>query len=299
MNLQSLIHLAWIVPLVLLVSYIGSPRFLGNMGSTRVRRILGSALEKNRYTILHDLVLPSGGGTFHVDHLVISRYGICVIDSIHRSGWISGTEVQARWRQQSWGKSWYFDNPVHTNYLRVQALERLLQLPNSRFHPMVVLSGHRGFKKNLPTGVLEVKNLVGRIRSLGREVLSAEEADKALLCIQKSIVKPGLFGRAGRWKLFRLLLFVVLVAASVMAYHDQLQQFLAGMQRHADMRMMPEKFHRDGLPKTELELWEDSLICAYSSDLGRCSCYEPGGAKARLTAARCQELAERGSVLKQ
>jgi hypothetical protein len=38
--------------------------------------------------------------------------------------------------------------------------------------------------------------------------------------------------------------------------------------------MAPEKFHRDGRPKTELELWEQ-LICAYSSDLGRCSCYEP------------------------
>jgi hypothetical protein len=299
MNLQSLIHLVWIVPLALLVSYIGSPRFLGTMASARVRRILGSGLEKNRYTILHDLVLPSGGGTFHVDHLVISRYGICVIDSIHRPGWISGTEVQARWRQQSWGKSSHFDNPIHANYLKVQALERLSLLPHSRFHPMVVLSGHRGFKKNMPAGVLEAKNLVGRIRSLGREVLSAQETDKALLCIQNSILKPGLFGPAGRWKLFRLFLFVVLVAASAMVYRDQLQQLLAGMQRHADIRMSPEKFHRDGQPKTELELWEDSLVCAYSSDLDRCSCYEPDGAKARVTDARCKELAERGSVLKQ
>jgi hypothetical protein len=227
MNLQSLIHLLWIVPLALMVSYIGSPRFLGTMGSSRVKRMLATALEKNRYTILHDLALPSGGGTIHVDHLVISRYGICVIDSIHRPGWISGTEVQARWRQKSWGTSRYFDNPVHANYLRVQGLERLLQLPHSRFHPMVVLSGHRGFKKDMPKGVVEAKNLVGLIRSLSREMLSAEEADKALLCIQNSILKPGLFGRAGKWKLFRLVLFVVLVAASVMAYRDQLQKFLA------------------------------------------------------------------------
>lgn len=298
MNAQSLIHLVWIVPLALLVSYIGSPRFLGTIGSSRVRRILDSSLEKNRYTVVHDLVLPAGGGTFHVDHLVISRYGVCVIDSIHRTGWISGAEFQERWQQKSWGKTRLFDNPLHANYLRVQALERLLQLPNSRFYPMVVWSGHRGFKRGMPAGVLEVKQLVDRIRSLGREVLSAQQADKALLCIQDSILQQGRFGWKGRWKLFRLFLFMVLLAVSAMAYRDQLQQLLAGMQRHADIRMLPEKFHLDGQPKTELELWQDSLVCAYSSDLGRCSCYEPDGSKARITDARCQELAERGSILK-
>lgn len=299
MNPQPLIHLLWIVPLALMVSYIGSPRFLGTIGASRVKRILDSALEKNRYTILHDLILPAGGGTIHVDHLVISRFGICVIDSIYRPGWISGTEVQARWRQKYWGKTMTFDNPVHTNYLKVQALERLIQLPNSRFHPMVAWSGHQGFKNSMPAGVLDAQHLVSRIRSFGRELLTAEEVNKALLCIRNSILKPGLFGPVGRWKLFRLFLLVVLVAAFLLTYRDQLEKLVAGMQRQADMRMMPGKFHRDGQPKTELELWEDSLICAYSSELDRCSCYEPGGKKADIRAARCQQLAERGSILKQ
>ena len=50
---------------------------------------------------------------------------------------------------------------------------------------------------------------------------------------------------------------------------------------------------------TRQQRWEERLICSYSVDTGRCACYSPQGEKAELTAERCQELAERGSVLQQ
>jgi hypothetical protein len=299
MNAQNLLHLVWITPLAFLAIYIGSPRFLGTMGLARVRRILDSSLEKRRYSVLHDLLLPSGGGTFHVDHLVLSRWGICVIDSIHRSGWISGTEVQARWQQKSWRGTTRFDNPIHVNYLEMQALERLLQLPASRFLPMVAWSGHKGFKKGIPRGVVEVKNLVGRIRSLNREMLTSEEVDRALLRLQESIIRPGLFGRVQKWKLLRVSMLALVLAVTVVIYQEPLYLLYSRMQRAADIRMAPENFHPDGQPKSEIELWEDRLNCAWSQDLERCACYEPGGKKVTLAIERCRELAERGSILKQ
>ena len=61
--------------------------------------------------------------------------------------------------------------------------------------------------------------------------------------------------------------------------------------------MAPGNFRPDGSPKSERELWEDRLVCSYSVDTGRCACYEPSGARARIDAARCRELAERGSIL--
>lgn len=299
MNPQHLFHLAWIAPLALLAIYIGSPRFLGTIGSARVRRVLEASLDKRRYSVLHDLLLPSGGGTVHIDHLVLSRWGICVIDSIHRAGWISGTEVQARWQQRSWNGSRPFDNPIHANYLKMQALERLLQLPASRFLPMVAFSGHKGFSKDMPREVVDVKDLVARIRALNREMLAAGEVDRALLRLQESMVRPGLFGKAGRWKLLRLSLLALLVLVTVTLYKEPLHRLYSRIQQAADVRMAPENFHPDGRPKSALELWEDTLNCAWSPDLERCSCYEPGGKKATLTTERCRELAERGSVLKQ
>ena len=186
MNIQSLVHLVWIVPLALLAAYIGSPRFLGTMGSARVRRILDAGLEKNRYTVLHDLLLPAGGGTVSIQHIVVSRFGIWVIDSIHRTGLISGTEVQSRWQQKSLGRTLRFDNPIHTNFLKIQSLERLLQLPHSRFYPMIVFSGQRGFKSAVPASVLDAKKLISRIHAQRREVLAPEEADKVVLRLRDS-----------------------------------------------------------------------------------------------------------------
>ena len=61
----------------------------------------------------------------------------------------------------------------------------------------------------------------------------------------------------------------------------------------------PQDFHTDGAPKSEEELWEDSLRCAWSEDTGRCACYQPDGQKADLTTEECRKFAERGSILKQ
>jgi len=42
--------------------------------------------------------------------------------------------------------------------------------------------------------------------------------------------------------------------------------------------------------------WESSLMCAYSSDAGRCACYDPKGRKAEMDFGRCRALADRRPV---
>jgi len=290
-------HLVWIVPLALLVAYIGSPRFLGTVGRSRVLRIARSALERRRYTLLHDLNLPAGGGTLHFDLIIVSRFGIHVIDVVHRSGVISGTEAQARWQSRSMWHRKFFENPVHANFLRVQLMERLLQLPLSRFHPIVVFSANCRFKKPMPMNVVPASKLIQKIRADSGQLLSEEEADQAVLRLQECRAQPSLIGPAGRWKLLRLSLLIVLLVGIYFVYGNSMRTLLLKFQRHADVSMAPEKFHADGTPKTEQELWEDGLICAYSVDTDRCACYEQGGGKANIGKGRCRELAERGSVL--
>jgi len=299
MNGQSLTHLIWILPLALLALYVGSPRFLGTIGVARVRRILDATLEKSRYTVMHDLTLPAGGGTVHLDHVVVSRFGIYVVDTVHRGGWISGTEVQARWRQKAWGRSRSFENPIHANFLRIQALERLLRLPLSRFHPLVVFCGHRGFKTVAPRNVVGPHQLIARIRAESRALLSPEEADRVVLDLQNAKLKPAFLGPVRRWKLLRLFLLLLTCFAVLLVYGKPLRALLHEMQRQANISMAPEKYHPGGTPKTDNELWEDRLICAYSSDSGRCACYDPQGQKALIEPQRCRELAQRGSILRQ
>lgn len=287
----------WILPLALLVVYLGSPRFLGTMASSRVRRMLDATLEKRFYTPMHDLTLTAGGGTVHFDHIVVSQFGIHVIDSLSRSGWISGTESQVLWRQKTLVRSSKFENPVHANFLRVQALERLLQLPLSRFHPLMLFGGHEGFRTTMPKNVIDLDHLIRKIRADTRQALSPEEADRAVLKIQNSIVRRTISDHRGRWKLLRMLLFMGLVAAVYFVYGGRIESVLLDFQKQANVSTSTEKVHPVGVEKTAIEIWEESLICAYSVDTQRCACYEPAGTKAQIQPKKCQELAQKDSVL--
>lgn len=294
-----MLHLAWILPLLLLIVFLSSPRFRGDIAETRVRRLLSAGLQRNRYTVFDRVLLPTGGGTIEVDHVVVSKLGVFVIESHYARGWVSGSEVQDRWKQQSLLGLSRFDNPVHRNRLQVEALQRCTGFPAAAFHPLVVLVGHRGFKQPPPPNVLSAGALLPWIRKQTRQVLSAEQADQAIRAIHEASLETARGWLRRPLNLVRLLLLLALVAGCWLAFHDDLDQWFEAAQLRQEQRSQPEQFHADGRRKTEQELWEDSLACAWSEDTGRCSCYEPSGARADLTPARCRELAERGSVLRQ
>jgi hypothetical protein len=293
------LHFLWLIPLILLTAYLGSPRFKGSMGEARVGRLLAAMLERNRYTVFNNLILPGNGGTVQIDHVVISKFGIFVIETEFRRGWISGAEFQDRWKQHRFKRFTRFQNPMHQNHLNVQALARLLQLPESRFHSVVVFVGHRGFKKSMPFNVLPVEKLISTIRKRTENVLAEDQARQALTGLEQARLRPHLGLLADPWVWLRLVLIVALLAGAWAAFHDELDHWVNTMKKHSQMRSSPEKFHPDGQIKTEQELWLDSLICAWSVDAGRCSCYEPGGSKIDLDPEKCRSLAERGSILKQ
>ena len=293
------LHFIWLIPLIVLIAYLGSPRFKGTMGEDRVGRLLVSMLERNRYTVLNRVIIPSNGGTVQIDHVVTSKYGIFVIETVFLRGWISGAEFQNRWMQHRFNRSTLFDNPMHQNHLNVQALARLLQLPESRFHSVVVFLGHRGFKKSMPFNVLPAEKLISYIRKRTENILAVDQARQALTGLEQARLRPRLGLVADPWVLLRLVLIVALLAGAWVAFHDELDQWVETMKKRSEMRSSPEKFHSDGQPKTEQELWQDSLICAWSVDSGRCSCYQPGGPKVDLDPEKCRSLAERGSILKQ
>lgn len=294
-----MLHLAWIVPLLLLIFFLASPRYRGDIAESRVRRILAQGLEKNRYTILNDLVLPSGGGTIRIDHLVVSKFGIFVIESQNARGWVSGTEVQDRWKQYQLGRFTRFDNPVYRNRLQVQALESLLQFPGRAFHRVVVMVGQKGFKHDMPPNVIEPEKLIACLRKKAEHVLTAEQAARALKGIESARIEPRSGFFVNRLTLLRLLLLALLGAGIYLVFAEDFLRLKENWSRQSEMRSSPGDFHPDGRMKTERELWEDSLRCVYSADTGRCTCFEPEGARADVGLEKCRELAERGSILRQ
>jgi hypothetical protein len=294
-----LLHLLWIVPLLLLIFFLSSPRFRGDIAESRVRRLLASGLERNLYTVFNGLVVPSGGGTTPIDHVVVSKFGIFVIESQYVRGWISGGEFQEQWKQGLLRRSLRFANPMHRNRVQAEALQQLLGYPPNVFHRLVVLAGQKGFKSRVPENVLPPERLLAQMRKKTRHLLSPEQADHAIRVIDESRLRSpgGLVVRP--LTLLRLLLLAAVLAGAWFAFRADIARLNVEIQRKAEQRAAPEQFHPDGRRKTEQEIREEALVCAYSADTGRCACYDPTGARVELEPGRCRELAERGSVLRQ
>jgi restriction system protein len=291
------LHLLWIIPLALLIAFVASPRFRGDIAESRVRRILASGLDPRRYTLLNDVVIPFGGGTIRIDHVVVSKFGIFVIESQYARGLVSGTEVQDRWKQYRLGRFRRFDNPLHRNRLQAEALATLLDFPSGVFQRFVVMVGQKGFKDRMPENVLEPEKLIRNLRRRATQLLDADQAVRALKGLESARLKP----RGGFFVSPRLILLgvliLVLLSGLYLAFGDELKRVAQRVETTLDRSDRPDAYHPDGRPKTEREMWEDSLRCAYSPDTGRCSCYEPDGSRVELDADTCRALAERGSIL--
>lgn len=295
MEADTFLPLIWILPLAILVVYIGSPLFLGIQATRRVGHQLKASLDTRRFTLLSDLNLSLAGRVIHFDHIVLSQTGIFVVDALHWPGAVSGTKVQALWKRKIWGRLYRPENPVHENFLRIQALQRSLHLPISSFHPLVVILASAEVKTDAREVVSDLNILCKKIQTESRQLLSQEQTSKALLDIQQWRVHPGLLGQHSRWKLLRLGLLACLCAAVYFAYGEKLQQLQKLFMSSVSAPVPAANLDNE----TQQQLWENSLICSYSIDTGRCACYQPDGDRAVIEADRCKALAEKGSVLQQ
>ena len=69
----------------------------GEAGEARSQRIINSTFDPNIYHRFHNLIIPTDNGTTQVDHLLISSFGLFIIETKAMVGWIFGTESQASW----------------------------------------------------------------------------------------------------------------------------------------------------------------------------------------------------------
>lgn len=150
---------------ILLLKF-ATPQGRGARGESRVARIL-DRLNEEEYRVLNDVTVRTKKGTSQIDHVVISIYGIFVIETKNYSGWIHGREKSEYWTQTIYKKKTKFRNPIKQNWSHIYALKEVLsgyrKLP---YYPIVVFAGSgelRNIYTDLP--VLYSRNLVSYIWS--------------------------------------------------------------------------------------------------------------------------------------
>ena len=76
---------------VVLYFYFFSASAKGRRGERAVASIL-SELPSSEYSVINDITLQDEHGSTQIDHVIVSVYGIFVIETKNYSGWIMGAE---------------------------------------------------------------------------------------------------------------------------------------------------------------------------------------------------------------
>lgn len=152
-------------------------------GEQEVAHFLSRELSYKNYFLFNNLILPSeNNSSTQIDHVIVSKCGIFVIESKDYQGWIFGDKDQATWTQSLPGgnNKFQFQNPIRQNYAHIMALKKLLPFVNDSFYSIVVFSDRSEFKTTMPEDVVNLSGLIGYIKKHVQERLTDNDFQLAI-----------------------------------------------------------------------------------------------------------------------
>jgi hypothetical protein len=156
-------------------SRIGGRRFpvFQNDGEALVSQVLRSHFGPPDYHLMNHVTIRMDDGTTQVDHILLSRFGVFVIETKDYSGWIFANAARRTWTQVLFRARFRFQNPILQNKRHVRAVQGLLDfLQPDAVKSLVVFSGEGEFKTEIPKGVVTIDQLPEYLRQQTEEVMS-------------------------------------------------------------------------------------------------------------------------------
>lgn len=182
--------------LILLIAGVGlikifKPFLKGKVGEFAVSTHVKLYLDE-RYILLNDVTLPDeSAGTTQIDHILLSPFGVFVIETKNYKGWIFGGERQKVWTQKIYKKSYKFQNPVYQNYKHIKVLESVLSdiVEPQLLHSVIVFMPDCEFKTSLPKNVFKGSAWIEFVKGFQHEVIPPMKLKRIQLRIEKEILE--------------------------------------------------------------------------------------------------------------
>lgn len=149
------------------------------------------SLDADIYRRFHDVIIPARNGTAQIDHLLVSKYGLFIIETKNRNGWIFGSEDQKTWTQVVFGKKYPFQNPIHQAYRQKKSLAEFLTIGTSKIHEVIYFNGDCDLKTSMPANVRN-SGLASYIESHKQIVFTSEEKEQILQKLQRHMAQSTL-----------------------------------------------------------------------------------------------------------
>jgi len=146
---------------------------LQHRGEAQLARHLLTKFQAPDYHLMNNVTLRVQEGTTQVDHILVSRFGIFVIETKDYKGWIFANPKHPSWTQVIFKQKFKFQNPIHQNFKHIRAVQALLDfLPPESVKSVVVFTGEAEFKTPIPDGVFTIGGLISHLQSSTTELLS-------------------------------------------------------------------------------------------------------------------------------
>ncbi len=126
-----------------------SPLVRGEVGEFLVRLVIGRTKENEKY-VINNYQVSINNKSMQIDHIVINKNGVYVIETKNYSGRIYGAESQTKWTQVlAYGKvKNYFYNPIMQNETHLRNLEQIIEMDGVSYKNIVVFIGNNTYKIN-------------------------------------------------------------------------------------------------------------------------------------------------------
>jgi hypothetical protein len=132
LNTNTVIIIFDIIGAVLLILFsIYMSKIIGWFGELWTKQEL-KKLPKDQYKVLNNVFLTNGERMCQIDHIVVSPYGIFVIETKQYNGKIYGGKYDKYWvRYCRRNRKVFYENPIRQNYGHCMMIKELLHLDDS------------------------------------------------------------------------------------------------------------------------------------------------------------------------
>jgi ribosomal protein L37AE/L43A len=158
----------------------------GWFGEKKAAFSMWLSLDNKVYRRFHDVIIPAKNGTTQIDHILVSPYGLFIVETKNKKGWIFGSGDHPNWTQSIYGKKYSFQNPLRQAFRQKKVLSAYLELHESVIHTVIFFVGDCEFKTSLPDNVINSR-LGKYVKQFKDYVLKSEEINRIVEKLEKHV----------------------------------------------------------------------------------------------------------------
>ncbi len=153
------------------------------------KRQLNSAthhlLKSKDYRVINNICITTYFGDLQCDYLIVSQFGVFIVETFDHNGNIEGAEWQAIWKMsERKQKNKSFDNPLQQIERYKKILTNILGISKYDIFPIVVVTGAARFTSKLIENMTFGKGYLDFILGKKRPILSQVKTEQIINIIE-------------------------------------------------------------------------------------------------------------------